>query len=206
VNTTPDRLRSALTDVRKAYRLVYAYQRRLWDLLRTLDDVLRKGGLEFHRWSPVRFWPPPKASTPFFADRSPWDFLPAYKLQCEWQGRDADAHTTRRVSIVATADTGGEGRSAADPDPSSFDRADDTRTDLWVDLWTASTASPNWDAAERRVDSGKSDVGEREPFTFALGRGSYTYRCLGVVDVADLVGKEAVREKVLGPIEDWLAS
>ncbi len=99
-------LAAALTDVRKAYRVAHAYQRRLWDLLRTVNDELSTRRLQFTRWRTQGFDPVPNARTAFFEERWAWDFLPAYNIACEWQRFDRARNITHRPNLIFTADTG----------------------------------------------------------------------------------------------------
>jgi len=194
-------LAAALTDVRRSYRLVQSYQRRLWDLLQSLDEVLSGAGLPFERWTPMNVWSPPKTGTRFFVERWAWDFIPAYQIGCEWQGTDAPKNLTRRVFVIATADTGYDATSQGEPDPAQFKPAEECATVLRVGLWTASTGSPDWNEAlqARKAQS------ERESYTMTVEGTTYTCQIVHV-DVADLVDETAVRTRVLEPIQSWLGT
>jgi hypothetical protein len=200
MTTSHDHLTVALTDVRKAYRLIHAYQRRLWDLLRAIDDTVARAGLPFRCWKPVQVMSPPKSKTRFFVERWAWDFLPAYQVGCEWQGKGVDAKTTRRVFVIAAADSGYDNRCQGEPDPSAFEPTEKSKTEIRVGLWTASTTSPNWGEAWQKVEN---DARENETYTLAVKNVIYTYRYFRV-DVANLVNEAAVQVRLLQPIEIWL--
>ena len=198
----PTDLAAALTDVRKAYRLIHAYQQRVWDLLRTVDHTLALAGLQFQSWAPTEFDSPPKRKTRFFVERWAWDFLPAYNVGCEWQAKGTSAAPTRRVFVIVAADSGYKNLTQEEPDPSKFDKAELCATTIRLGLWTASVGAPNWGDAWEHLPK---DAKERENETHtATGNGvTYTYRFLRI-NVADLVDEVAVQAKLLQPIKTWL--
>ena len=201
MSTTRNRIATALVDVRRAYRLVQTYQRRLWDLLHGLDELLSRAGLPFVRWMPMNVSTPPKPGTRFFVGRWAWDFIPAYQIGCEWEQRGKKL--TRRVFVIATADTGYDATSDDEPDPANFKPAEECATMLRVGLWTAATSSPDWDEAVRER-GGENKVREGQTYTLNVKGTAYTYQFF-LVDVADLVDEPAVKAKFLQPVEDWLA-
>lgn len=77
MTTTYEELNNALADVRRAYRLVHAYQRRVSDLMTQVDQTLSATGLSFVQWRPLFNKASPRTSTPFFSGgRWAWDMLP----------------------------------------------------------------------------------------------------------------------------------
>ena len=126
----PTDLAAALTDVRKAYRFIHAYQQRVWDLLRTVDHTLALAGLQFQSWAPTEFDSPPKRKTRFFVERWAWDFLPAYNFGCEWQAKGTSAAPTRHVFVIVAADSGYENLTQEEPDPSEFQEAELSATTI----------------------------------------------------------------------------
>lgn len=204
MKTSPDQLTGALTDVRKAYRLIHAYQQRVWDLLRTVDHDLAHAGLRFQRWMPMQYMSPPKSKTRFFVERWARDFLPAYHIGCEWQEEGTAAKPIRRVFIIVAADSGYDSTSEAEPDPSAFEPAEKSTTAIRVGLWTASIGTPNWGEAWEHLPS---DAREREGETHTgIAKDvTYTYRFLRI-DVADLVDDAAVQAKLLQPIKSWIVT
>ncbi len=197
-----DALSDTLVDVRKAYRLIHAYQRRVWDLLRVIDLSAANAGLAFKGWKPMNVNPPPKSKTKFFVGRWAWDFLPAYDLGCEWEKTEKKG--TRRVYVIARADTGYDARGEGEPDASTFTPAEEGATEVRIGLWTASTATPDWRGAWQEVEA-KIKRREDETYTLTVKGVTYRYR-YARVNVADLVDEAAVKARVLAPIERWLAA
>jgi hypothetical protein len=67
--------KSALLDVRKAYRLIFLYQRRILDLVKVIKKQFEQH--VFYQWSPCNCDPPPiRDSDPL--KRWAWDFIPMY--------------------------------------------------------------------------------------------------------------------------------
>jgi hypothetical protein len=203
MSTTRNELAAALADIRRAYRLVQTYQRRLWDLLGRVDDALSHAGLPFKRWMPMNVWAPPKPGTRFFVDRWAWDFVPAYQIGCEWEQIEAERNVARRVFVIATADTGYDATSKGEPDPAAFKPPEECATMLRVGLWTAATRSPDWEEAVRER-GGENKVREGQSYTLSVKGTKYTYQFF-LLDVADLVDAATVKTTLLQPIEAWLA-
>jgi hypothetical protein len=197
-------LREALADVRRAYRLILAYQRRLCDLLQTVDEALVKTGLDFQRWQPSDpDWKLPKSKKPFFRPEDwVWAFMQDYRLYCEWQDASPKKGVIRHVGIDAIADSGFNADCDGEPDPGTFEPAEKCATELRIGLWAARTKDPDWDAAWKKIELlGAWHDGEIR--TVKVDGTEYRYRYL-VVDIADLVDKVAVEGKLLAPLRDWL--
>lgn len=200
MNEPPLDLRAALTDVRRAFRLVYAYQRRVSDLLAELSATLDANGLQFHEWSPHLYGPPTRSGTEFFrADRWAWDMLPGYSPRCEWRS-EAAMVVVRRVVMVVRADSGFRSQ-YGEPDPQGFVPAEDATSDLKIGLWRASTKVEDWEAAVKAVHA-LPDVFDGKEHTARVGAVEVAYRLL-VVDLADLPDAGAVRTKLLDPLTSW---
>lgn len=195
-----DQLGDALVDVRKAYRIVHAYQQRLWHLFRTIDHILGSAGLSFKGWYPMRYCSPPKSKTKFFVDRWAWDFLPAFEIGCEWEEKAGTRKFVRRVFIIAAADSGYRAPKQGEPDSNTFEPAEKTRSEIRVGLWTASSKSPNWGEAWEKLDD---DAHSGAMHTLCVKGVNYTYKyfCL---DIAELVNEAAVKARLLELIELWL--
>lgn len=191
-------LAASLSDVRRAYRLVYAYQRSLWDLLAQVDRLLVAHKLEFGHWEPQSVDPVPKRGTPFFRSCWAWDLLPAYDLGCMWEENSRGHPRARRVYLIAKADTGYNAKGEAEPDPADFTDAAESRTTLKFGLWTAWTSKPDW----------KSAMASRDGTHDMKAKGSWsddTYSCRWLdVDVVPLVDQAALERIVLGPLRAWL--
>lgn len=197
MTTSARDLSGALVEVRKAYRLIHAYQRRLWDLLSAIDDTV-SSSLEFKRWRPTHHWPPPKSQTRFFKERWAWDFLPAYDIGCRWEGVATDAGA-RMIFVIARADTGYQHDKGEQE--GSFPAAEECATELHIGLWAASSTKQEWSKAVRELKSRRT---EGETYTATIDDIEYRHRFLRV-NVADLTDEGEVKRRVLRPIADWLA-
>jgi hypothetical protein len=201
MSTTRDDLSRALCDVRRSYRLLQVYQRRLCDLLQLVDGVLAAAGLEFDRWYPINVARPPRARKPFWSGTWAWDFTPIYQVRCSWE--QATKGRARRVDIDCIADTAYVTNSEGEPDPSTFKDADQSATELHVGLWTARAKRADWNNAWAQV-SQLPDWDDGGAHAVLVDGVEHTCRVFRV-DIADLVDPEAVRAKLLDPIEQWLA-
>jgi hypothetical protein len=169
-------LRAALIDVRKAYRLLYLYQRRAMDVAKLVTDEFDH---EFFMWSPVHAdWPARRLTDP--TQRRGWDLLPSYDFSLLYA--PAAAVTPKpgswMLEINVRADSGFPRWSAQEPDPTQF-RAPDAcettiglygwactkagRTDWYKDFWFAC----DWPEEEKEEvdhpDEGVKIVGRRLP-------------------------------------------
>ena len=201
--TTSKELETALIDVRRAYRLLHAYHRRLCDLLEIVDERLAKTGFEFDRWQPHHAALPAKASKRFFAsDRWAWDLAPSYQLQCEWIA--TSTKLTRRVVIIAVADTGFDDSCDGEPDPEHFGQVEGATSELGLGLWTADSQKPAWGAAWERFERLPNAHDGREHAVVADGtRYTRKYQTLGL---SMLDSESAVKERLLGPVAEWASA
>ncbi len=192
-------LAAALTDVRRAYRLVYAYQRRMNDLMAEIDTALAEQGLEFEVWRPVFNASPPRSGTAYFRGRWAWDMLPGYATQVQWCDSARRKGSRRRVVVQAVADSG-RTFDGAEPDPVDFEAAEESETQLRIGLWTTTASQPAWDAAWSAVstrDRYWEGVQDAE-----IDGGHYTYEYVGV-DVASLVDARATKALVIERLTTW---
>lgn len=202
MSTTRDDLARALCDVRRAYRLLQVYHRRLCDLLQLVDGALTAAGLEFDRWEPINVWRLPRGKKPFFRPETwSWDLTPAYQVRCVWE--QAVKGRARRVVIEHIGDTGYTTNSEGEPDPGTFKDAGQSATELRVGLWTARAKRADWDQAWVEVHR-IPDWDDGRVHAVAVEGVEHTYRHLAA-DIADLCDAAAVKEKLLDPIEQWLA-
>lgn len=200
MSTTRDDLARALCDVRRAYRLLQVYQRRLCDLLQLADGVLATAGLEFERWDPINVARPPRGRKPFWSGTWAWDFTPIYQVRCAW--KQAMKGSARRVVIECFADTAYITSSEGEPDPSTFKDASQSATELRVGLWRARAKRANWDQAWVEVHK-LPNWADGHVHTVDLEGVEHSFQ-EHRIDVADLCDPEAVQEKLLRPIEEWL--
>lgn len=196
-----DELAAALVDVRRAYRLLHAYHRRLQDLLHTTHDFLIKEGFEFESWGPINVARLPQSTKPFFGSHWGWDLTPGYQVQCIWRrSRDKSSH---RIFLHAIADTGYQTSAEGEPNPATFDSAETSRSEIRVGLYRTGTTEPDWGAAWNLL-SVKPDRKNGEEHVVVVDKNEYAHRYFDV-DLVDLGDENAVREKLLEPIGVWIA-
>ena len=204
---TEDDLASALTALRRSYRLLYDWQRRVHDLHAAVDTTLRQEGLTFQRWRPLFNSPPARAGTPFFRDRWTWDMLPGWATSTRWgdERRRGPARTRRRVVFQCLVDTGRR-YDGDEPDPARFLPVEEATSELRVGLWTSDAATPDWGAAYQRVQARDADgwdwTGE---LALQVDEDAYTYAYRGVA-LATLVDAAATRRALLDPLQAWCAA
>lgn len=203
MSTHAQTLPAALADVRRAYRLVQAYQRRLCDLFQLIDEELvEKHQFQFWLWDPFHASRPTQRKTRFFRPKTwAWDLSPGYQVQCQWTA--TVKKRTRRVAILAIADTGFGDTGTPEPDPGKFAPVEECGTELLIGLWTAETSQPDWDTAWERMQQVK-DYFDGKSHQVTVDGKAYVYESRNV-SVVDLVDEAAVRAKLLGPIDDWLS-
>lgn len=194
-------LAAALVDVRRAWRLVYAYQRRMNDLVAGVDTVLAHHGLEFELWQPLFNAPPTKRGTPYFRGRWAWDMLPGYATQVHWIDPQLKNGRRRRVVLQAVADSGRRFE-GGEPDPVDFEPADAAETQLRLGLWTTTAAKPAWEAAWAVISTREYWLGVQ---SVDVEGAIYTYE-YRAVDVADLVDASAAKALVLDMLSTWAAA
>jgi hypothetical protein len=189
-------LRAALADVRRAYRLVYAYQRRVFDLFGAVAEPLESNGFEFDRWEPTLFAMPGRHF--YKPDRWAWDFLPGYNLWAAWNRARAGDH--RRVVLALDSDTGFD-RKRGEPDPADFIPAEKSQSELVVSL-VRSEATVSWErlnAAFATLPS--SDEGADQELE--LGGTLCRVRRFRL-DLSELIDEATVDRRLLVPVRHWL--
>jgi hypothetical protein len=205
MTTSRDDLAKVLVDVRKAYRLLHGYHRRLNDLLQRVEETVGQRGLVFERWAPANVDPVPGPKKAFFSpDKWAWDLTPAYQVTCAWSSSPTSGKV-RRIGLVAVADTGYSVRGDGEPNPVRFTDAADCTTEIWIAAWTSDSKTPNWSKAWEAVQRiPRYDEGETHEIK--LEGAKYSYRYLKTVNVADLINPDAVEQHLLAPIEEWLGT
>lgn len=206
---TQEQLRTALTDVRTAFRLVQGWQRRVNDLLMQVEAVVEPRGLGFDRWRPARFAAPKQSTTPFYRHGTwAWDMLPGYDVAVAWVDsatRYSSDGRLRRVVVRVVADTGfakpvtdGPKR---EPWPEDLCPAEDARSVVRIALWTGAAVKPWWDGAWDRIRV-RPDCDER-PQEVSIDGIAFS-RELVEVPTEQLLGPDDVQRWVLRPVEEWL--
>ncbi|WP_044240347.1 hypothetical protein [Chondromyces apiculatus] len=197
----PEDLAPALADVRRAYRLLQVYHRRVCDLLQTFDEAVTAQGLAFVDWGPLNVYRLPKRRKPFFRPEIwAWDLTPAYQVRCTWE-QSTKGHA-RCVIVEVIADTGYTTVNDGEPDPATFQDESASATEIHVGLWSAHTKRVDWKAAQTLL---KSVQGWEQggPHLVSVGGIQHAYERLRL-DMAALTTMDAVRQQMITPVTDWL--
>ncbi|MBY5651798.1 hypothetical protein AB9F42_02995 [Rhizobium leguminosarum] len=143
-------LRQALEDVRAAYRLLYAYQRRTLDTISLVTDQFPDR--TFYQWSNLLCdMPPARGKTPF--GRWTWDFMPLYNTSFLFtKGGDASNYPQEGdwlLEVKLGTDTGHAEFWGRRTEPSIADLGDvaDAKSALSLIVWKCAETFPknsNW--------------------------------------------------------------
>lgn len=201
MNDKNDELSAALVDVRRAYRLLHAYHRRVNDLLYGAHEFLAKQGAEFESWGPINVWTLPQKTKPFFRPETwAWDLTPAYQVECVWRRLRNGIH--HKIHIHAIADNGYDASGEGEPNPAIFEPAEKTRSEIRVALHQTRASEPDWGASWKKL-SVKTNRKNGDIHVVAVGKDEYTYRYFEI-NLVDLGDEQAVKEKLLEPIGVWI--
>ncbi|XXY48848.1 hypothetical protein WME91_53475 [Sorangium sp. So ce269] len=193
-------LAGALADVRRAYRLLHAYHRRLCDLLQVTEEFLAERGFEFERWAPINVARIPQSTKPFFRpEQWAWDLTPVYQVECLWRGSNNGTHY--KVHIHAIADTGYDDACDGEPDPTRFRAVETAASELRIGLYRTRAKKPDWSSAWAQL----SRITNRKNGTehkVRAGGDEYTHRYFDL-NLAELGNEASVKEKLLLPLDQW---
>lgn len=196
---TTDDLAEALLDVRRAYRLIYAYQSRISDVLRAIAGVMRQHSLPFDRWEPKHADVLPRPNKPFFdSGISAWSSLPMYATQAHWADAGVRKGVRRWVDVYVDADTGFES-TEGDPNPSDFVQPEVATSQLIVRMMTVRGRGANWNQATEYVDQHGTDDGNQ---AFTIGAAQYTCSAIEL-DLTALAASDSLDRLVLKPMQRW---
>jgi len=201
MNDKKNELAAALVDVRRAYRLLHAYHRRLQDLLHTTHDFLMNDNFQFEHWSPINVSRLPQSTKPFFGSHWAWDMTPGYQVECVW--RRSKEKASHKIHVHAIADTGYDASAEGEPNPATFESAETSRSEIRVGLYRARTKKPDWGAAWNLL-SVKANRKNGDVHVVAVGNDEYSHRYFDV-DIVELGDEHAVKEKLLRPVKEWAA-
>ncbi|WP_437503818.1 SIR2 family NAD-dependent protein deacylase [Sorangium sp. So ce1099] len=191
----------AMPLVRQSYRLVYQYQRRVFDRLAELSDELAAIGLAFQRWDPTLFARHAKSSSEFFRRKYwAWDFLPAYRLELVWQ---ASAKVSRSLVLEVVADTGFTHTRGEEPDPARFGDASAARSELQISLLRSPVPNLSWTQLWSSLSVEDDSIYDGEDHELDAGGKPCTYRYLNVA-IEDALDRDAFRERIIAPVRAWL--
>lgn len=139
-----EELANTLVDVRKAYRLVYLYQK---NILSTIERFVEEFPCTFYWWTPTETAPPPQRSTDI-TKRWTWDLLPLYSTALLYisEGGQPSDHSPGEWMIALHLITDSEFDSdGGEPNPVNFEKAEDSETSINVSLWYCNKAmGENW--------------------------------------------------------------
>jgi hypothetical protein len=99
---------AALVDVRKAYRLLYSFHRRIFDMVRAINSRAEAEGFAFELIEPSNEVPSGKEWSPNDVDQDYWEILPGYSIDFVWVKRSNPKHldsTDRIFGIAFFADS-----------------------------------------------------------------------------------------------------
>lgn len=138
---------NALCDVRKAYRLLSLYQRRVLDLCNEIVGAFETT-LNFYQWTPSQYEITPRRGTQPTA-RWSWDFLPLYDFCVLYlpEGENNNTHNPGDWMLVIhiTADSGFQTDGASEPDPRDFDSPEQCESTVRLYIYRCSEAlEANW--------------------------------------------------------------
>ena len=138
-----EKLAKALVDVRKAYRLIYLYQK---NILSTVDRFVQEFSGVFYWWTPTESSAPPQRGTNL-TKRWAWDLLPLYSAAILYtSGGENTEHFPGDwlLSFQLTTDSSFES-DGEEPNPINFEPAEDGETSIIISLWYCKKAiSSNW--------------------------------------------------------------
>jgi hypothetical protein len=142
-----DEIDAALCDIRKAYRLIHLYQRRVLDLCREITEAF-ESELNFYHWAASQFeMPARRASNP--GSRWAWEFSPLYDF-CVLYLPEGVHHQTHKpddwlLAVRAAADSGFVLRGKTEPDPRGYQKVETCESTVRLYIYYCSQAfDANW--------------------------------------------------------------
>jgi hypothetical protein len=139
VMPTQQDLQKALIDVRKAYRLLWIYQRHIVDVIGLISNLLQ---YSFWRWDTSQIGRIPGRATtnPFGEGEWIWSTLPLYRMSLLYFPNELDWNVQLRgqwmLEVFIESDTGSSANEdETEPGPSSFIPADQSETVLRLYAW-----------------------------------------------------------------------
>ncbi len=137
-------LKNVLIEVRKAYRLIYLYQK---NIISTIDRFSQEFPCQFYWWTPTKNSPTPQRSTNP-TGRWVWDFLPLYSPAFLYisEGGQASDHSPGEwllsLELITDSEYDPDG---AEPNPLNFEKAENSETLLIASFWYCKKAiKENW--------------------------------------------------------------
>lgn len=195
---------TVMADVRRAHRLVTAYNRRLLDAVGRLTDALRDDfpQLQHVRSKSYRFSGLREKHDPT-KGKWAWDFQPLAFADLTWESATRPEAGTMFLSIRHTSDTGLPDRTGGrEPDPLRFEDASESSTLLQpVLLLPHGSLDLTWDGlyGELEEHSTYEGWGDGVPHTGDIRGVGVTYGGVSL-DMATLAGPEDVEARLVEPM------
>lgn len=190
----PAPLAAAFVDVRRAFRLLWAYHRRQLDMLSELDQSFRRLGLHYESWKPTECSRPSRGA-PFAPGKWAWDMLPGMRVEVVWRGKRGSRDVQAVVWMYADETWEWPGH---EPDPALWSvSAEHARSVLWVEVIEGPRGS---DFVEITEWLEEHDTRGEEEITLDSGHyRAVTVRC----DLDELGDQAALWDRVLRPVTTW---
>jgi hypothetical protein len=140
-------LGAALSDVRKAYRLLWCYQKRIFDIIRLIVDEF--DDMSFYYWQTLHSGRPCNSGTDPLK-RWTWDMLPMMKASYLYLPSDVDRNSTKpgqwMLEILVESDSGFDcPEDGTEPDPANFKEAAESTSSISIYAWYCTgVANVNW--------------------------------------------------------------
>lgn len=207
-----------LETIRRAYRYVVAYERRILDTISRIDSVIHEAG--FERWMPERWTPLYRAfpSRSWSPDRWAWDNVPCYAVRYKWVKGAANTAGTRYVLVDHIADTAFEKKRLSDknePDPlEDLPPPDSVRSVLRWHVIEQDEPMPDaiwnlqWhDLIAKRSRISVAEFSLSEPTLSPVKReGSGLRTWTSCVDIASLDTPESLDANFINPLREQLSA
>jgi hypothetical protein len=183
-----DEIDAVLCDVRKAYRLIHLYQRRVLDLCREITGTFEIEP-NFYQWTTSHIdMPPRRGNHPL--SRWAWDFSPLYDFCLLYLPEGVHHHTHKpddwMLVVRMAADSGFVLRGQTEPDPRDFQKVDICESTVTLYVYYCSQAfDANW----------FFDIYQKNDFPRDDGEGSFAngIRTVGMkFSLAEMHNAEAV--------------
>lgn len=205
-----------LATIRRAYRYVVAYERRILDAVDRVDETAQEAGFERntpHRWRPLYRDFPSRAWAP---DQWAWNNVPIFACRYEWLRGTPNTLGNRYLLLDHIADSAFESKHLSEPlrelDPlHDLGEAQASRSLLrWNVIEVTSVFAPaRWNVdwptlLSRELGIRAADVFPREPIETIRRQSSALLVDTGCVDLESLDSPETFVQRVLDPVRRLL--
>jgi hypothetical protein len=175
--TRDSELAQSLEDVRAAYRLLHAYQRRTLDTVNLIADQFPDR--TFYQWASALYaMPPQRGKSPFM--RGAWDFMPLYNTSFLFTKGGDSAFRPRKgdwlLEVKVETDSGHAPFIGMDHEPTLADLGDvsEAETSASIIVWHCDrdvTGNVNWYDGVWSIESWPTDeeIADKRPGSAADG-------------------------------------